>query len=119
MKFEKGQSGNPAGRPKRTAQKISIGLRQNLAYFLEERFTDVAKNYKTLTPYEQIRLYMGLMPYVMCKRDDIPIYKLEEADLDLMLDITREEFERLTNEREEAIAAKKSNLNTHTEGVGV
>ncbi len=57
MAFEKGESGNPAGRPKGALNKKTKELRQMISDFLLENFEEVQKTFKELPPKGKVKLY--------------------------------------------------------------
>ncbi len=48
MPFNKGESGNPSGRPKGTPNKVSEEIRQRVVSFLDENFDLIQSDLKEL-----------------------------------------------------------------------
>ena len=88
MKFEKGNSGNPYGRPKGSKNKTGEELRNLISGFLEKRFAGIVKDYKTLATKDRIKVYVDLLQYSVPKLQGIS---------------TDTGFERLTDEQFEEI----------------
>jgi hypothetical protein len=65
MPFEKGKSGNPAGRPKGTANKTSEGLRQVFAQFLEANIERLQEMFDQLEAKEQLSFIERVAKLVM------------------------------------------------------
>ncbi len=67
MPFEKGISGNIAGRPKGSKNKAGEGLREVISDFLEQRFEDVVRDFEQLEPRDRIKVYTDLLQYGLPK----------------------------------------------------
>lgn len=67
MPFEKGNSGNPDGRPKGTNNKLSKQLRETINDFLETNFEVVINDFEKLTPKERLKFYCELLQYGLPK----------------------------------------------------
>lgn len=67
MPFEKGNSGNPDGRPKGTNNKLSKQLRETINGFLETKFESVIEDFEKLTPKERLKFYCELLQYGLPK----------------------------------------------------
>jgi hypothetical protein len=89
MAFQKGISGNPQGRPKGTANKVSMQLREMITDFLENNFEQIQKDFKKLQPREKAKVYCDLLQYGLPKLQAIQIEtefdKLTDADLDYII----------------------------------
>jgi hypothetical protein len=84
MKYEKGQSGNPGGRPKGAANKVTAKLRETISGFLDEQFESIKTDFANLKPAERVKLYIELLQY------GVP--KLQAVQIET-------EFDRLTDEQ--------------------
>jgi hypothetical protein len=88
MPFEKGQSGNPDGRPKGSGNKES----QKVKAIISEMLTDstnvekVKKEFAALSGRDLVKAYQDFMPYIVPKLSntslDIDIEKLSDEQLD-------------------------------------
>lgn len=67
MPFEKGNSGNPDGRPKGTNNKLTKQLRETINDFLETNFETVINDFEKLTPKERLKFYCELLQYGLPK----------------------------------------------------
>jgi len=67
MPFEKGNSGNPDGRPKGTNNKLTKQLRETINDFLETNFESVIQDFEKLTPKERLKFYCELLQYGLPK----------------------------------------------------
>lgn len=94
MAFKKGQSGNPGGRPKGAANKVTNQLRETITAFLGENFEKVKKDYAKLTPAMRIRMYLELLQYGVPKLQSVQI---------------ETEFDRLTDEQLQEIVDDLTN----------
>lgn len=73
MKFQKGQSGNPAGRPKGSSNKDVKELRERISQLLDSQFDQVVEDLAHLDPKDRIKAYTDLIEYALPKlsRTDI------------------------------------------------
>lgn len=90
MPFDKGQSGNPEGRPKGTANKITIQLRETISDFLENNFEQIKRDFKRLQPKDRAKLYCDLLQYSLPKLQAMQLEtefdKLTDAQLDYIIE---------------------------------
>jgi hypothetical protein len=96
MAFEKGQSGNPDGRPKGSANKNSAELREMIQNFLTDNFSIVMDDFMALKPKDRVKLYCDLLQY------GLP--KLQASSIDLG-------FEKLPDDQLDAIVHRLINPN--------
>lgn len=84
MPFNKGQSGNPNGKPSGTKNKLGIQLRETISNFLSENFDLITQDFKELPPKDRTKLYCDLLQYGLPRLQAIS---------------TEFQFERLTDEQ--------------------
>lgn len=63
MRYTKGQSGNPNGRPVGSANRSSSKLRDWITAFLEDNKDQIAEDWKALEPRDRIVLFEKLLKY--------------------------------------------------------
>ena len=63
MSFQKGQSGNPDGKPKGLNHKKTQVLRDTINKFLNDEFDQIKKDWMQLSPKDRGRLYCDLLQY--------------------------------------------------------
>lgn len=93
MPFEKGKSGNPNGRPKGSANRVSEEIRNKVIAFLDENFDLVQSDLKKLEPRERIKFYIDLLQYGLPKLKSIEITNdpdaITDEDLDIILEMLK------------------------------
>lgn len=93
MKYKKGQSGNPEGRPTGAKNKIGKDLRERIINFLSDEFTTVQNDFSKLQPRERVRLYCDLLQYGLPKLQAVT----HEGNLERMTDSQLNDlFQKLT-----------------------
>ena len=93
MPFEKGESGNPAGRPKGSLNKTAKDLRQMISDFLVENFEEVQKCFKELPPKEKVKTYCHLLAFAVPKlrpSDELMMERLTDQELDELYEKLKE-----------------------------
>jgi len=89
MPFEKGNSGNPDGRPKGTNNKLTTQLRETITDFLETNFESVIQDFEKLTPKERLKFYCELLQYGLPKLQAVQMEtdfeKLSDEQLDYII----------------------------------
>lgn len=88
MPFKKGQSGNPAGKPRGIKNKASESLRFNLNRLLEEQFALVAKDFQKLEPRDRVNAWLKLLEFALPKQRQnaiIDVSQLSETEVDELL----------------------------------
>jgi hypothetical protein len=65
MKYTKGQSGNPKGKPKGAMNKTTLDLRKAINDFLTGNFDEVVKLWSKLGNKERINFYRDLLRYAV------------------------------------------------------
>lgn len=89
MKFEKGKSGNPNGRPEGAKNKITTELRDFLGGFLNENKEKFMQDAKKLDPFSFTKLYLESMQFVSPKLKQTEIK--DTTTLEMFLNMSPEE----------------------------
>jgi hypothetical protein len=89
MKFEKGQSGNPSGRPKGSKNKATNDLRSRISTFLESEFLSIKKAYASLSAEKKMKFFVDLLSYSVPKlsntKMDIELENLTDEQLTVII----------------------------------
>ena len=90
MALKKGNSGNPAGKPKGAKNKVTLQLRELISQFLEERFETIVTDFKKLEPKERVKFYCDLLQFGLPKLQsvstEIDFEKLTDEQLDEIIE---------------------------------
>ena len=93
MKFQKGQSGNPEGRPKGAKNRVGKDLRDRIISFLSNEFENIQKDFEVLESRDRVKLYFYLLQYGLPKLQAVTT----ETQLEQLTDDQLNElFERIT-----------------------
>ena len=92
MKYQKGQGGNPAGRPKGSVNKVTKPLRESITAFLDENFDEVIRIWKGMTPgRDKLNFYRDLLKYAVPTLSSVE----QKTDFDSLTD---EQLDKIINE---------------------
>ena len=72
MKFEKGTSGNPNGRPRKSHREQRDDIRTMLYGYLQDHFDEVFAGMNSLDDKEKIRIFCSLLKYTETKQEELP-----------------------------------------------
>ncbi len=98
MKFKKGESGNPGGRPRGVKNKDTMQLREMITDFLQGNFEEVQKSFNELPPKDKAKLYCDLLQYGVPKLQAVHV----ETD-----------FDNLSDEQLRSIIEELKNISHH------
>ena len=72
MPFTPGQSGNPTGRPKGSANTLSVKIRQTIAEFVAEKSDTLEEIYNGISsPDEKAKFLLKLLPFIIPKQTEV------------------------------------------------
>lgn len=95
MRYTKGQSGNPNGRPKGATNKATDRLRSWVTSFLEDNLDQIKKDFHLLEPKDRLILFERLLKYSLPTLQSTAI----TSEFDAMTD---EELDRIITELKRA-----------------
>lgn len=89
MGQRKGQTGNPNGRPKGSANKVTTDLRTWIADLLDRTRPQIEADLKALEPQQRVAIYEKLLTYALPKMQSVEakvdIGKLTDDQLDTII----------------------------------
>jgi uncharacterized protein (UPF0305 family) len=89
MGLKKGQTGNPAGRPKGTPNKVTIEMKTWLSGLIEKNRRQMERDLKQLEPKERLIILEKLMQYTVPKMQSvtsqIDYSRLSDEQLDTVI----------------------------------
>jgi hypothetical protein len=94
MGFQKGISGNSAGRPTGSKNVAGAGLRNLISDFLQENFEQVTSDFAQLEPKDKIKIFIDLLQYSVPKLQSTNVTNDLEQQLEVLSD---EQLESLMN----------------------
>ncbi len=90
MKFQKGQSGNPGGRPKGSRNVATYEIKELVTSILKKEYTAVkiSQDLKKLDSWQRLNFFFKLARLILPREQDFRIdyNKLSEDDIDRIID---------------------------------
>jgi len=93
MRYTKGISGNPYGRPKGSKNKTPEQLRAILQAFLSESIEDIKQEYNKLNAAQKLQYLDKLLCHVLPKPKEI-VETLTDEQLDTIIKKLKEQYEQ-------------------------
>ena len=108
MRYAKGTSGNPAGRPMGSKNKVTAKVIDLISLIVEENLPRIRQDLDELEPKDRLRFIASLFAYIVPKQQSIAPYVEEpkpKVDNKIIVVSGREEIERLDAARQALIDA--------------
>lgn len=108
MRFQKGKSGNPSGRPTGTKNKATAQLLEMVTIIVKNNAERLQQDIDLLEPKDRVRVIASLLNYVLPKQQATPPAVEEEPmEIKFITTTTREEVERLEKARADLERARE------------
>lgn len=89
MPFNKGESGNKAGKPRGSLNRTTIDLRLWINSFIEDNKDQIIEDWKSLEPKDRIQMFEKLLKYALPTLQatslDLGFDNLTETQLDYII----------------------------------
>lgn len=110
MKFKKGISGNPSGRPRGTKNKATALLYSKITSIIESKIDRLQADIESLEPKDRVRFVATLLNYFVPKQRAIAPYIIEDdttqPDWQITIVNSHEEVEHLNQAKQELEQAR-------------
>lgn len=107
MKFQKGQSGNPKGRPTGAKGRAKSDLLERITTILENNLETLQEDLESMEPAERVKALTGLINYALPKRQAVNV----EQSIDYEYNKLAELIKQAPDEVVDLIAEKVKAMN--------
>ncbi|MEI7982139.1 MAG: DUF5681 domain-containing protein [Bacteroidota bacterium] len=100
MRYKKGQSGNPSGKPPGTKSKSVVEIRERIKSFIDDNWSKVQSDFDKLDPEKKLMFFEKILKYSIPPLSSLSV----QAEISTQL-------EALTDEQLNELAEKIVSLN--------
>lgn len=90
MKYSKGQSGNPQGRPKGAKNKIKSRLLDALTSIVEDNIERLQEDLNSLEPQDRVKAVTNLIGYIIPKQQAVKADVTDEREQIVIANLSSE-----------------------------
>lgn len=95
MKYQKGQSGNPQGRPKGSKNKVKSRLLNAITSIVEDNIERLQEDLDSLEPQERVKAVTNLIGYIIPKQQAVKADVTDEREQIVITNLSSESISTL------------------------
>ncbi len=103
MKYQKGQSGNPQGRPKGAKNKVKSKLLDAISSIIEDNIERLQEDLDSLEPQDRVKALTNLIGYIIPKQQAVKADVTDEREQIIITNLSSESIATLERIKRDGI----------------